>query len=84
MTTFREPKDIDFFLAEFEDPVLDLDRVMEALDSLFIESSLHQYTDVTKEIQRCFIHKLLIKAYRLGKDHGYARAAEVVKNRTLT
>jgi len=62
--------DVDAFMDKFEDPIYEIDRIIAVLS---LEDT---------ELTRCFIHKLLIKSYRLGKEHGYAGAAQVAKKRT--
>lgn len=60
-------RDVDAFMDKIGDPVNEVGRILNILD-----------LDDT-EINRVFIHKLLIKAYRLGKDHGYASSVEVIR-----
>jgi len=63
-------EDVDAFMDKFQDPVYEIERIISVLN---LEDT---------ELTRCFIHKLLIKTYRLGKEHGYAGAAQVAKKRT--
>lgn len=73
--------DVDKFFDKFEDPAYELPLIEEALSWLYTEAQLHQTTDRILEVRQYFIKKLVMKAYRLGKDHAYAGALDAVRRR---
>lgn len=61
--------EIDAFMDKFHDPTFEVARILQALD---IEDT---------EITSVFIHKLLMKAYRLGKEHGYLASMQAARKK---
>ena len=70
------------FMDKFQDPVEEIDRIVAILEELFAQVPQHDYDNALDEIKNVFIHKLLIKAYRLGKEHAYAGAIRIVNQRS--
>lgn len=60
-------EDVEMFLDKIYDPTFEVPRILVALG---LEEN---------EVNILFIHKLLMKSYRLGKDHAYATAIKAVK-----
>lgn len=65
----KSSQEVSMFLDKFQDPTFEVSRVLEEFD--LPGDDLHVY----------FMHKLLMKAYRLGKEHGYARSVELIRNK---
>ena len=59
--------DVDKFLDKFEDPTLHLERIREA------------YERADDDVKMYFLHRLLMKTYRLGKEHAYATSLETIR-----
>jgi hypothetical protein len=59
--------DVDKFLDKFQDPTLEVELVMEA------------YEKADDDVKSYFIHRLLMKAYRLGKEHAYATSLDAIR-----
>jgi hypothetical protein len=64
--------DVDKFLDKFEDPTFEVELIV----STFKECV---QTYVEDGIQNYFMHRLLMKAYRLGKEHGYASSMYIIR-----
>lgn len=73
--------DVDKFFDKFEDPAHEVDCIVATLDKIYCELQLHRYTDEVTDVKKHFIKKLVMKAYRLGKDHAYAGVMETLRNR---
>jgi hypothetical protein len=63
----RLSSDVDKFLDKFQDPTLEVALVMEA------------YEKADDDVKSYFILRLLMKAYRLGKEHAYATSIETIR-----
>jgi len=61
--------DVDAFLDKFYDPTFEISRILQALGI------------PEDNISTTLMHKLLMKSYRLGKEHGYSRAMDVIRNK---
>jgi len=62
-------EEVEAFLDKFQDPTFEISRIIETLD---IEET---------PISSAFIHKLLMKAYRLGKEHGYLVSMQMARKK---
>lgn len=60
---------VEAFMDKFHDPTFEVSRILQALD---IEET---------EVSAAFIHKLLMKAYRLGKEHGYVASMQAARKK---
>jgi len=69
----RTSDDVDKFFDKFEDPSHELDLILEALDASEFEGE--------PGVRRYFIKRLVMKSYRLGKDHAYAATMDVIRKR---
>lgn len=71
--TFRSNDDVDKFFDKFEDPAHEVERIMNAIDIVQFmgDSGVYRY----------FIKKLIMKAYRLGKDHAYQGSLMTIRHR---
>lgn len=61
--------DVEAFLDKFQDPTFEVPRILQAMNL------------PDNEITAALMHRLLMKAYRLGKEHGYSGAMQVIRNR---
>jgi hypothetical protein len=73
--------DVDKFFDRFQDPSHEVDQILEQLEEIFHQLQLHKFTDDIEEIKRAFVKRLIMKSYRLGKEHAYAATVDVIRKR---
>ena len=75
----RTIDDVEKFFDRFQDPSFEVEQICSALDALHHELQLHVYTDKAAKIKYEFVRQLIMKAYRLGKEHAYATSIETIR-----
>lgn len=65
--------DVDKFFDKFEDPSHEVERVMNALDTVLFTGE--------PGVSKYFVKRLIMKSYRLGKEHAYAGALDSVRRK---
>jgi len=65
----RNRDDVEKFLDKFQDPTQEMERILSVLDLPATELNIY------------FMHRLLMKTYRYGKEHGYATSLEIIRRR---
>jgi hypothetical protein len=63
-------EDVDKFFDKFQDPAYEVDSIIEQLEEV-----------TGGDIKRAFIKRLIMKSYRLGKEHAYAATMDVIRKR---
>ena len=75
----RSAVDVDKFFDRFENPAEEVECIVANLEELYCELQLHKYTDEIADIRRVFIKKLIMKSYRLGREHANIAAMETIR-----
>jgi len=73
--------DVDKFFDKFEDPSYEVERMTDMMNYLYHELPKHRHTSAMDEIRQYFLKRLVMKAYRLGKEHAYADSIHTIQNR---
>lgn len=74
-------EDVDKFFDKFEDPSLEVDRIVEVFGYFEIEFIKIKFTEERDEVRKYFVKKLIMKSYRLGKEHAYADSIATIRDR---
>jgi hypothetical protein len=72
--------DVDKFFDKFQDPSYEVERIAEAviwLEHMYVR---HKTTEDQRDVRNYFLKKLIMKSYRLGKEHAYADTVATIRD----
>lgn len=73
------PEDVDKFMDKFQDPSFEVERIVDMLNWMYHELPKHKHTSEIDRLRKVFMKRLIMKAYRLGKEHAYATSLETIR-----
>jgi hypothetical protein len=71
--------DVDKFFDKFEDPSYEVERIAKAviwLEHMYVR---HKTTEDQRDVRNYFLKKLIMKSYRLGKEHAYMDTVNTIR-----
>jgi len=75
--------DVDKFFDKFEDPSDNLVLIVDMVNWFYHELPKHKNDYDLDQIKRYFMKRLIMKSYRLGKDHAYASTVATIRGSGL-
>lgn len=80
-------EDVDKFFDKFQDPSHETELIRKQLNHLYALGPHTPYNQARGEevwaLREYFIKKLIMKSYRLGKEHAYADSVSVIRSSNL-
>ena len=78
-------EDVDKFFDKFEDPSHELELIRRTADKLYdrrpVPPCNQSELERMWELRDYFFKKLVMKSYRLGKEHAYADSISTIRDR---
>jgi hypothetical protein len=75
-------EDVDKFLDKFQDPSHEVERIVDMWNWMYHELPKHKHTNDIDILRKYFIERLIMKAYRLGKEHAYMGSLDTIRRKT--
>ena len=74
-------EDVEKFLDKFQDPSFEVERITDMLNWMYHELPKHKYVSECDRLRQQFIKKLIMKSYRLGREHAYADSLDTIRRK---
>ncbi len=75
--------DVDKFFDKFQDPSYEVRRIGDAVLWLEHEFCRQKTTGSLRDLREYFLKKLIMKAYRLGREHAYMDTVNTIRSSSL-
>jgi len=74
-------EDVEKFLDKFQDPSFEVERIADMLNWMHHELPKLTYVNECDRLRQQFIKRLIMKSYRLGKEHGYMDSLDTIRRK---
>lgn len=76
----RCKEDVDKFFDKFQDPAYEVEQISLMVNFFYYALPQILTLDAIEELKQYFLKKLIMKAYRLGREHAYADTVTTIRD----